>query len=116
MKKILVTVISVLLLVSLLAGCGSAAAPASAPAASGEPVKIGIPDDATNGGRAIKLLETVGLITVNPEAGWVIRLCGEIGMDELIRVAKNLEIRETGRVLTYDDFENHFCFFDGGVG
>ncbi len=37
-------------------------------------------------------------------------------MDELIRVAKNLEIRETGRVLTCDDFENHFCFFDGGVG
>ena len=71
MKKILVTVISVLLLVSLLAGCGSAAAPASAPAASGEPVKIGIPDDATNGGRAIKLLESVGLITVDPAAGWV---------------------------------------------
>ena len=44
MKKILVTVISVLLLVSLLAGCGSAAAPASAPA---------------------------GLITVDPAAGWV---------------------------------------------
>ena len=40
----------------------------------------------------------------------------EIGMDDLIRVAKNLEIRETGRVLTCDDFENHFCFFDGGVG
>ena len=71
MKKILVTVISVLLLVSLLAGCGSAAAPASTPAASGEPVKIGIPDDATNGGRAIKLLESVGLITVDPAAGWV---------------------------------------------
>ena len=71
MKKILVTVISVLLLVSLLAGCGSAAAPASVPAASGEPVKIGIPDDATNGGRAIKLLESVGLITVDPAAGWV---------------------------------------------
>ena len=71
MKKILVTVISVLLLVSLLAGCGSTAVPTSAPAASGEPVKIGIPDDATNGGRAIKLLESVGLITVDPAAGWV---------------------------------------------
>lgn len=31
----------------------------------------GIPDDATNGGRAIKLLESVGLIEVDPEAGWV---------------------------------------------
>ena len=74
MKKNLITLISALLLVALLAGCGSSAAPAStdtsAPAPS-EPVKIGIPDDATNGGRAIKLLESVGLITVNPEAGWV---------------------------------------------
>ena len=76
MKKNLITLISALLLVALLAGCGSSTAPAStdtsAPApAPSEPVKIGIPDDATNGGRAIKLLESVGLITVNPEAGWV---------------------------------------------
>ena len=56
------------------------------------------------------------LLLSNADAGWVIRICGEISMDELIRVAKNLEIRETGRVLTCDDFENHFCFFDGGVG
>ena len=34
-------------------------------------ILIGIPDDATNGGRAIKLLESVGLITVDPAAGWV---------------------------------------------
>ena len=66
MKKKLFTVISVLLLAALLAGCGSAAT-----SASKEPVKIGIPDDATNGGRAIKLLESVGLITVDPAAGWV---------------------------------------------
>ena len=37
---------------------------------SKQPVKIAIPDDATNGGRAIKLLETAGLIEVKPEAGW----------------------------------------------
>ena len=69
MKKKFFSIISVLLLAALLAGCGSTAA--SAPAASQEPVKIGIPDDATNGGRAIKLLESVGLITVDPNAGWV---------------------------------------------
>ncbi len=71
MKKTLITLISALLLIALLAGCGSAATTADAPAASSEPVKIGIPDDATNGGRAIKLLESVGLITVDPAAGWV---------------------------------------------
>ena len=69
MKKKFFSIISVLLLAALLAGCGSSAA--SVPAASKEPVKIGIPDDATNGGRAIKLLESVGLITVDPNAGWV---------------------------------------------
>ncbi len=56
------------------------------------------------------------LILFNPEAGWIIRICGEIGMDQLIKVAQNLEIRETGRVLTYDDFESHYLFIDGGVG
>ena len=85
MSKKFVTLISVLLLVALLAGCGSEAAPAasSAPAAEesqaveetaaplGDPIKIGIPDDATNGGRAIKLLESAGLIEVDPAAGWV---------------------------------------------
>ena len=71
MKKTLITLISALLLVALLAGCGSAATSSAPAASSSEPLKIGIPDDATNGGRAIKLLESVGLITVDPAAGWV---------------------------------------------
>ena len=33
-------------------------------------IKIGIPDDATNQARAIKLLETAGLIEVDPAAGY----------------------------------------------
>ena len=53
MKRTLITLISVLLLVALVAGTVSASA--------ASPVLIGIPDDATNGGRAIKLLESVGL-------------------------------------------------------
>ena len=63
-----------------------------------------------------RTLEQNILLLSNADSGWVIRVCGEIGMDELIKVAKNLEIRETGRILTYDDFENHYNFFDGGVG
>ena len=66
MSKKLVTLIAVLLLASLIA---SPALSANAYAAGD--VLIGIPDDATNGGRAIKLLESVGLIEVDPEAGWV---------------------------------------------
>lgn len=81
MSKKILTLISILLLAALIAGCGSTAAPAASSTDStveetessvvGDPIKIGIPDDATNGGRAIKLLESVGLIEVDPEAGWV---------------------------------------------
>ena len=63
MNKRVRTLISTLLLVALFA--------ALVPAAYASDVLIGIPDDATNGGRAIKLLESVGLIEVNPDAGWV---------------------------------------------
>lgn len=38
--------------------------------ASAETLLIGIPDDGTNLSRGIKLLETAGLLTVDPEAGY----------------------------------------------
>ncbi len=52
----------------------------------------------------------------NAEKGWVIEVCGQLGMDTIRKVAENLEIRETGNVLTTGDFENKFVFIDGGVG
>ena len=62
-------------------------------------------------------LEQDIILLSDADAGWVVRVCGEIGMDELVKVARSLEIRETGKVLTCDDFEgNHFAFMDGGVG
>lgn len=61
-------------------------------------------------------LEQDIILMSNADAGWVVRICGETGMDTLLKVAKNLEIRETGCTLTYDDFENHYAFMDGGVG
>ena len=33
--------------------------------------KVALPNDATNGGRALKVLETTGLIAVDPEAGYL---------------------------------------------
>ena len=64
MSKKIRTLLSTLLLVALFATLVPSAF------AAGD-ILIGIPDDATNGGRAIKLLESVGLITVDPAAGWV---------------------------------------------
>lgn len=62
-------------------------------------------------------LEQDIILMSNTDAGWAVRVCGEIGMDKLVKIAKSLEIRETGKVLTCDDFEgNHFAFMDGGVG
>lgn len=104
MKKKLLSIISVLLLAALLAACGgnSAEAPdANAPAAVGEPLKIGIPDDATNGGRAIKLLETAGLIEVDPAAGWTPEL------KDVTKYLYNIEIVPTQAntlPATLDDF------------
>lgn len=37
----------------------------------GDNAKIAIPSDATNGGRALKVLEAAGLIKVNPDAGFL---------------------------------------------
>ena len=63
-----------------------------------------------------RTLEQDIILMSNPEAGWVVRLCGEIGMEALLKVAQNLEIRETGRTLTPEDFTDHYTFMDGGVG
>ena len=43
-------------------------------------------------------LEQDIILMSNADAGWAVRVCGEIGMDELVNIAKNLEIRETGGV------------------
>ena len=56
-KKTLSLILAALLLLSLTA-------------ASAETLQIGIPDDGTNLSRGVKLLETAGLITVDPAAGY----------------------------------------------
>ena len=61
MKKQLRRILSLILSIALLLGVSAAAA---------ETLQIGIPDDGTNLSRGIKLLETAGLLTVKPEAGY----------------------------------------------
>ena len=48
-------------------------------AASAETLQIGVPDDSTNLARGIKLLETAGLITVDPAAGYTPELADITG-------------------------------------
>lgn len=60
-KKRMTCLVAAAAAILTLAGCGNQSA---------EPVKIGVPDDATNQARAIKLLESAGLIEVDPAAGY----------------------------------------------
>ena len=60
MKKLFKTAASLALIVALLTVSVSALA---------ETLLIGVPDDGTNLSRGIKLLETAGLIEVDPAAG-----------------------------------------------
>lgn len=94
LKSAAMTLASGLLAVGLLAGCSGSTSNSTdsttssnstqaettsateattasiAKSPSANAVKIGIPDDGTNQSRAIKLLETAGLITVDPAAGY----------------------------------------------
>ena len=67
MKKSITLLLSVLLAIGCVFTTGCSSTKEEGPK---EPVKIGIPDDGTNQSRAIKLLETAGLITVDPDAGY----------------------------------------------
>ena len=95
MSKKIITILS-LLLVALLA-----LSPLTPSASAAGDILIGIPDDATNGGRAIKLLESVGLIEVDPAAGWVPEL------KDITNYLYNIEIVPTQAntlPATLDDF------------
>ncbi len=63
-----------------------------------------------------RTLEYNYVLLSNAEKGWVVTVCGQIGMEDVRKVAENLEIRETGNVRTQADFENRYLFIDGGVG
>ncbi|MBQ0072465.1 MAG: hypothetical protein KBS81_11545, partial [Spirochaetales bacterium] len=62
MKKIIA--IALIALVALTSAFAQGASESKAPA------QIGVPDDPTNQGRAIKLLESAGLIKVDPAVGF----------------------------------------------
>lgn len=71
-KKIIASLLTAALTVSILSGCGAESDSNSEnnSSVSNNPIRIGIPDDGTNQSRAIKLLESAGLITVDPAAGY----------------------------------------------
>lgn len=100
-----VALASALLATTLLAGCGAKSSDSDNNSgnanASGDPVKIGIPADATNGARGLLLLEEAGLIEVNDDAGYTPEL------KDVTKYLYNIEIVPTQAntlVATLDDF------------
>lgn len=87
---------------TLVSGCGASSSDTGTKAAaSKEAVKIGIPADATNGGRGLLLLEKAGLIEVNDDAGYTPEL------KDVTSYLYNIEIVPTQAntlVATLDDF------------
>ncbi len=95
MKKIIAS-----LLIAFVIASFAFAAGASEGKSSG-PLKIGVPDDATNQARAIKLLETAGLIEVDPAVGFSPEL------KDVTKYIYNIEIVPTTAntlTSTLDDF------------
>ena len=70
-------------------------------AALADPLEIGIPDDGTNLSRGIKLLETAGLITVDPAAGYTPEIADITGYLYNIEV---LPVTANTLPSTLDDF------------
>lgn len=60
--------------------------------------KIAIPNDATNGGRALKVLEAAGLIAVNPAAGYLPTVSDITGNDLKLQIIE-VEAAQTPRLL-----------------
>lgn len=75
MKKLLIAVLALLTVLAL-----------SLPALAAAPLQIGVPDDATNQARAIKLLESAGLIEVDPAVGF------NAEIKDIIKYIYNIEV------------------------
>ena len=112
-KKLIALACLLALTISLLAGCSSSSSSSKTTDESGstsasttvttskDPVKIGIPADATNQARGLLLLESAGLIEVDDAAGYTPEL------KDVTKYLYNIEIVPTQAntlVATLDDF------------
>ncbi len=90
-KKPLSLLLALFLSFSVTA-CGGSSTETSVAETSDSAIKIGAPDDSTNLGRAIKLLESAGLITVDPDAGYtpeLVDITGYIYNIEIVPTTAN---------------------------
>ncbi len=56
------------------------------------------------------------LVVFHPEQGWIFCVRGTLTMEELEKIARNIEVEPTGETVHHEDFQNPFNFFDAARG
>ena len=56
------------------------------------------------------------VLLYHPEQGWIFTVRGTFPMEELVKIAQNVEIEQTEGLVEPGQFENPYDFFDAAVG
>ena len=75
-----------------------------------------IDDDQLNVHRPERTAEYYYVILFSPEDGYIIVVSGTSDMETIEHVARELQIKKTGKMLSAEDFEQNCAFIDVGQG
>ena len=56
------------------------------------------------------------IILFHPEQGWIFCIRGTLPMDELLEIARNVEVEQTEGLVERSQFRNPYDIFDAGQG
>lgn len=56
------------------------------------------------------------IILFHPEQGWIFCIRGSLPMDELMEIARNVEVEQTEGLVEHSQFRNPYDIFDAGQG
>ena len=62
------------------------------------------------------LPETNYVLIIDTDQGWIFAIRGTASMDDLLYLAKNLEVEQTEEIVRKDQFEKPYDFFDAARG
>ena len=56
------------------------------------------------------------VVLFHPEQGWIFSIRGTLPLEELVKIAQNLEVEQTDGLVEQSQFENPYDIFDAGQG
>ena len=56
------------------------------------------------------------VVLFHPEQGWIFAVRGSLPMEELVKIAENLEVEQTEGLVEPSQFDNPYDLFDAGLG